>query len=65
MSYHPARNAGSPGYHGCNCPELTGVACLTIRSAVQLIVLSFTLIISLMIGTFTVVYKAGGVHFNE
>ncbi len=33
--------------------------------AVQLIVLSFTLIISLMIGTFTVVYKAGGIHFNE
>ena len=34
-------------------------------TAVQLIVLSFTLIISLMIGTFTVVYKAGGIHFNE
>ncbi|BDA42730.1 hypothetical protein COCOBI_03-6230 [Coccomyxa sp. Obi] len=30
-----------------------------------LIVLSFTLIISLMIGTFAVVFKAGGVHFNE
>ena len=31
----------------------------------QLIVLSFTLIISLMIGTFAVVFKAGGIHFNE
>ncbi|CAL8467618.1 g7156 [Coccomyxa elongata] len=30
-----------------------------------LIVLSFTLIISLMIGTFAVVFKAGGIHFNE
>ena len=32
---------------------------------VQLIVLSFTLIISLMIGTFAVVVKLGGVRFNE
>lgn len=31
----------------------------------QLIVLSFTLIISLMIGTFTVVYQVGGIRFNE
>ena len=31
----------------------------------QLIVLSFTLIISLMVGTFAVVYKVGGVRFNE
>ena len=31
----------------------------------QLIVLSFTLIIALMIGTFTVVYKVGGIRFNE
>lgn len=30
-----------------------------------LIILSFTLIISLMIGTFAVVFKAGGIHFNE
>jgi len=33
--------------------------------AVQLIVLSFTLIIGLMIGTFTVVYKVGAIRFNE
>ena len=50
---------------GCVCPQPTGVACLTVRFAVQLIVLSFTLIISLMIGTFTVVYKVGAVRFNE
>ncbi len=31
----------------------------------QVIVLSFTTIIALMIGTFFVVLKAGGVHFNE
>lgn len=33
--------------------------------APQVIVLSFTTIIGLMIGTFFVVLKAGGVHFNE
>lgn len=31
----------------------------------QVIVLSFTLIISLMIATFTLVLKVGGIHFNE
>lgn len=31
----------------------------------QVIILSFTTIIGLMIGTFFVVLKAGGVHFNE
>ena len=29
------------------------------------IVLSFTTIISLMLGTFWVVFNAGGVHFND
>ena len=31
----------------------------------QLIVLSFTLIIGLMLATFAVVVKVGGVRFNE
>ena len=34
-------------------------------AGMQVIVLSFTTIIGLMIGTFFVVLKAGGVHFNE
>lgn len=58
--------------HMCRqCVTVTSSACtppLTVHGmsvGVQLIVLSFTLIIALMIGTFTVVYKVGGIRFNE
>ena len=64
--------------HACNCPfrmhvHLHGFADNLLQSSskqycftvVQVIVISFTLIISLMLGTFAFVLKVGAVRFNE
>jgi len=64
----------APGPHDASVPLVQAQPCHIAPQVgahdggvrcVQVIVLSFTTIIALMIGTFFVVLKAGGVHFNE
>jgi hypothetical protein len=44
---------------------MSGKTCLLCLAPTQVIALSFTLIISLMLGTFLVVLRSGAIRFNE